>query len=218
MTKKTLSSDIGLFIESVDQVLNSNTVYIQYNLPSPNFNLVNYIQNLFISGKFYDSFMLALNEAQSVNEQKTITNIELKLLPISFIEFKKILVDMLAVKKVYFHDSPYKVDLGEKTIQFVVDNFIEASLNYENAEPYYNNIKQIEDAWHFYSMPRHYVNEGDDDREFLQNVNGQMYRPMSKINNDNFLGRNYFMYLGLDSFLVFHNKKRIVFLMTNGSD
>lgn len=211
-------NEIESFIESVDQVLNSNTVYIQHDLPSQNFDVANYVKELFLSDTFYNLLNQALkNKFRSGNEQKIISNIELKLLPISFHEFKKILVDMLAVKKVYFHDSPYKVDLGEKTIQFVVDNFIEAAINYQNAESYSKNTKQIEDSWQFYSMPRDYVNEDIDGLQFLQNINGQTYRPMSRINSDNFLG-NYFCNLGLDCFLVFHNKERVIFLLTNGGD
>jgi len=204
--------EIAAFIEAVDQVLNSNTALIKQDFSAQG-NLTAYMRDAFASGDFCD-WLYGAGEYRK--NGRTIPGVSLILQKLSFSEFKNILEDMLAVKGMYFHDSPYKVALEESRIRFLLDDFIESTINEGQERSHLNRISEIDDTWCFYSLPRNYIHSEDWEKEFLEKEDS-LYKPMSDMNADNFMAR-YFCYLGLDCFLVFYNDRHVYFLLTNGGD
>jgi|GEM_PF-3629517 hypothetical protein len=205
--------EIAAFIEAADQVLNSNTVFIRQDFSGQG-DAVAYMKEAFASGAFCDWVWGAGEYTKAGRE---IPDVGLRLQPLRFPEFKEILEDMLAVEGRYFHDSPYNVKLGESQIRFLVDDFIESTVNEGQESSHLKRLAEINAAWRFYSLPRNYIHSKAWEKEFLEEKQEGAYRPMSDLNADNFLAR-YFCYLGLDCFLVFHNDEHIYFLLTNGGD
>lgn len=205
--------EIVAFIEAVDQVLNSNTVFIKQDF-SAHTDPMAYLKEAFSSGAFCD-WLWGADEYKRGGRE--IPSIDFRLQVLKFSGFKSILKDMLAVEGDYFHDSPYKVKLGDSQVRFLLDDFIESTVNEAQEKSHMKRIAEIDTEWHFYSMPRDYINSTNSEKEFLAKEQEGVYKPMSDINADNFLAR-FFCYLGLDCFLVFHNDKHIYFLLTNGGD
>lgn len=207
--------EIAAFIEAIDQVLNSNTVFIKQDFSAQS-NPATFMKDAFGSGAFCD-WVWGAGEYRKNGQQ--IPHVDLRLQALRFSEFKNILEDMLAVKGNYFHDSPYKVILAENQVRFLVGDFIESTVNDGQERSHLQREKEIDAEWRFYTMPREYIHSEDWEKEFLGQEQQGIYRPMAiaDLNADNFLAR-YFCYLGLDCFLVFHNGKHIYFLLTNGGD
>jgi hypothetical protein len=207
--------EIAAFIEAVDQVLNSNSVFIKQDFSAQD-NPTGFMKEAFGSGAFCDWVWGAGEYTKGGRE---IRNVDLRLQALSFSGFKDILEDMLAVKGKYFHDSPYKVKLAENRVRLLLDDFIEATVNDGQESSHLKRMAEIDAEWSFYTMPREYIHSEDWEKEFLWKEQQDIYRPMAMadLNMDNFLAR-YFCYLGLDCFLVFHNDQHIYFLLTNGGD
>lgn len=204
--------EIGAFIESVNQVLNSNTVFIKQDF-DPQTDPIAYMREAFASGAFCDWVW----GTEYTWSNRTVPHVDFRLQALGFLEFKDILEDMLAVKGNHFYDSPYKVKLAEAQVRFLLDDFIESTVNEGQERSHFNRIAEIDAGWRFYSLPRNYAHSEEWEREFLEKGQKGVYKPMSDLNADNFMAR-YFCYLGLDCFLVFHNDQHIYFLLTNGGD
>lgn len=205
--------EIAAFIEAVDQVLNSNTVFIKQDFYAQG-KPVSFIKEAFSSGTFCDWVWGAGEYKRGGRE---IPNADVRLQALSFSGFKNILEDMLAVKGKFFHDSPYQVKLSENQVRFLLDDFIESTVNEGQESSHLKRMEETDAAWRFYSMPRDYIHSEEWEKEFLAREQEGVYKPMADMNADNFLAR-YFCYLGLDCFLVFHNDQHIYFLLTNGGD
>ncbi len=202
--------EINAFIESVDQVLNSATVFIEQDLNGP-IDSMAYVDEAFQSGKFYDWMQEALGETGRKTEP-VLLNIEFRLLPVSFGKFKGMLEEMLSVRR-----SPYRVSLGQSQVRFLVDDFIESTVNAGHERSHLQRIEEIDASWRFCCMPR--STDGSmlheiDDPETLE---PGFYKTEGDPNTGNYLS-TYFFNMGGDAFLVFHNERKLYFLLANGSD
>lgn len=203
-------TEIKAFIEAVDQVLNSATVFIEQELKTST-DVMAYVDEAFQSGTFYDWMQEALGESHRKTEPIRL-NIKFRLLPFSFGTFKGMLEEMLSVKR-----SPYGVGLTQNQVRFLVDDFIESTVNADQEKSHLQRMKEIDATWRFYCVPRSHdgsmVHEIDDPEV----VQSGLYKAVGNTNTDNYLSR-YFFNLGGDAFLIFHNDRKIYFLLCNGSD
>ena len=196
------------FIKQTEQVLNSNTIFFSVELPQGESNAIAFIEQSIKTGKFCE---YAGGELMKFcPENPAISNLEWMPLKVSFEKFKEVLVDMLVVNKVHFHDAPYGGRWDEKYATILVEEFWLSIL-------IDNPTRESEEQWAFYTMPRDYVNSTKEELEFLQTHDSASYRPMSIKNTDNPLGK-YFCGFGGDCFLIFHTDKRVYCLLTNGCD
>lgn len=195
---------IDTFIEEVSKVLNSNSIFLSIDYTGKPEDIIPYIEEYIKSGEF----LLEEDEELEVEEgiPSTISNLELKLMPIDLVEFKAILLDMMLVKGAYFSYSPYSVEQDSEYAQLLVDCVILELTKTKDAK-----------GFTFYNTPRHYIESTEEELAFLYDKKTRNYRPMSNRNTQNYLG-SYFCHLGLDSFLIFHSDTKIYFLLTNGGD
>lgn len=201
---------IEAFIESVDQVLNSNTVWIEQALNGP-IDSMAYVDEALQSGKFYQWMQEALGEKNTSTEPVRL-NIQFRLLPVSFGKFKGMLEEMLSVGR-----SPYRVSLEQNQIRFLVDDFIESTVNAEEEKSHLQRTEQIHASWRFYCMPRSYDGPTRHEIDDPETTESGLYKAEGDVNTGNYLS-GYFYNLGGDAFLVFHNDRKLYFLLANGSD
>jgi hypothetical protein len=203
-------TEIKAFIEAVEQVLNGATVFIEQEF-NPSTGVMAYVDEAFQSGKFYDWMQEALGETTRRTEPELL-NIQFRLLPFSFLKFKGMLEEMLSLKR-----SPYSVSLTQNQIRILVDDFIESTVNADQERSHLQRQKEIDRSWRFYCVPRSH--DGSmlheiDDPEVIQSG---LYKAEGNPNTDNYLS-TYFFNMGGDAFLIFHNDRKIYFLLSNGSD
>lgn len=203
--------EIASFIESVDQVLNSNTVFIEQEF-EPEGGILAYVDEAFRSGRFYTWMREALGDTDDKATHPLRLNMTFRMLPFSFAQFRYMLEEMLAVER-----SPYRVALSGDQIRFLVDDFLESTVNEGHEKSYHLRSAEIETSWRFYCIPRedgsmheHEIDYPGADEEGLRKRT--LYADSG---SDVF---DYFYNLGGDAFLVFHNEHKVYFLMTNGSD
>lgn len=204
--------EIAAFIESVDQVLNSNTVFIEQEF-KPGGSILVYVDEAFRSGRFYTWMQEALGDPDGKAKYPVTLDIPFRILPLTFAKFKQSLEEMLSVER-----SPYRVALADNQIRFLVDDFIESTVNENHETSHLRRFAEIEASWRFYCIPRHedlIMNTYEIDYPGTEEVVLRKLALSAPGRNDPF---DYFCNLSGDAFLVFHNERKIYFLMTNGSD
>jgi hypothetical protein len=173
--------------------------------------MIAYVDEVFRSGKFYDWMQEALDN-NGREAEPVLLDIQFRLLPVSFLKFKHILETMLALER-----SPYRIALAQNQVRFLVDDFIESTVNADQARSHLQRSDEIETSWRFYGVPRSNGYASSYEIDYAGPDAVGLYKQRGNKNTDNYLA-NYFYSLVGDAFLVFHNDHKVFFLLTNGSD